>query len=208
GGRGGRVRLWRWWDDTVWNFDDLKWFYTAVFGFDSGDSVHMILNTALYLDCNSATNAETIFFYLMQLGCGFVIIYRGTHLIHNPKYLLYARIFLTFLLCVIIGVNLAGDILRTMIVVDGVCIPMYDRFLGNVSKSMLAILYFILLFAFTVPVYQRLRGAKGFVDTSTVQAVALWASVKIMFAIVVMLVTVICSFFGVFGAYFWMQFTV
>ncbi|KAJ3091867.1 hypothetical protein HK102_013042 [Quaeritorhiza haematococci] len=170
--------------------------------------VHMIMNTALYLDCNWATNAETIFFYIMQLGCGFVIIYRGTHVIRNENHCLWARIILTIILSTSVGFNLASDILRDMLVIEGVCIPIFQRFLNDVAKAVLAFLYVILLFVFTVPVYRRLKGVSNFVDTSAVQVIAITTALKIIFAILVMLATVVCSFYGVFGAYFWVQFTI
>jgi hypothetical protein len=65
-----------------------------------------------------------------------------------------------------------------------------------------------LLIAFLVPVVHSLRTGARYIDTSSLKSIATITAVKICSAIVVLLITVILSLAGVFGAYFWIQFTV
>lgn len=83
-----------------------------------------------------------------------------------------------------------------------------DRLLNDVSKIVLAVLYFGLLIAFTVPMVKGIRRAGRLIDTSAIRNVTTITAIKIIFAIVVLVITVILSLVGVFGEYFWIQFTV
>lgn len=86
--------------------------------------------------------------------------------------------------------------------------PTQNRRLNDISKIIRAVFYAGLLVAFVVPAVNNIRRARHFVDTTAIRSITTITASKITFAIVVLIVTVIMSLADVFGAYFWIQFTV
>ena len=82
------------------------------------------------------------------------------------------------------------------------------REFNDICKIFLAILYFGLLITFIIPVVKTIKKVRQYMDSSPLRDVATITAIKIIFAIVVQLVTVVLSLIGVFGDYFWIQFTI
>jgi hypothetical protein len=71
----------------------------------------------------------------MQLGSGYVIIYRATAIIINPTRKNIIRYGLAVVLAISVGLNLASDILRDMSVIDGICVPVFVSFVRSCLSS-------------------------------------------------------------------------
>ena len=70
------------------------------------------------------------------------------------------------------------------------------------------LVYVGLLITFILPVVKNIKNTSQYFSNSLLKDVAKITAIKIIFAIVVLLVTVTLSLVGVFGEYFWTQFTI
>ncbi|KAJ3210831.1 hypothetical protein HDU67_004973 [Dinochytrium kinnereticum] len=163
-------------------------------------------------DCRTFSSIADIFFFTYQLLSVIVLITRTTGLTPK-KHQLALRLLFTSALLTAIAFILHSAITKTTLTTSNRCEAIYNRQSNIIGKIILFCVYFALLLVFTVPALKHVRANRrnGFGNvgaTGYLAKLVMSVSIRIWLAIVGFLLTVVLSFAGVWGDYFFIEFTV
>ncbi|KAI8816232.1 uncharacterized protein EV422DRAFT_299366 [Fimicolochytrium jonesii] len=160
-----------------------------------------------YPVCSFLTELGSSCYYIFQIISTGILIYRGTTALSHQRRLA-AQIVLSALLTVSIVTNAVSAVRKEMFVgADGICVAIFDKTWNNVAKSILLVLYILLLFCFVVPVLEHLQKAKrSGLSAKRLQQVLLSMAGKIFLVILAFTITIALSLAGYFGTYWSIEF--
>ncbi|KAJ3105743.1 hypothetical protein HDU97_007563 [Phlyctochytrium planicorne] len=158
--------------------------------------------------CTWFINLADAFFYTYQVLSVTVLMIRTTGLYNKKSVRFILRGIFGTILVVAIAFIFYGTLRRVDIVIANRCAGEYYRLFNLIGKVILFCLYLFLLIAFCIPVLKLIAKTKFETTTKLLVEIVVGVSFRIFLAILGFLITVILSFAGVWGDYFFIEFTV
>ncbi|KAJ3105742.1 hypothetical protein HDU97_007562 [Phlyctochytrium planicorne] len=158
--------------------------------------------------CTWFINMADAFFFTYQILSVTVLMIRTTGLYNKSIQRYILRSIFSVMLVVGVGFILYATLRRVDVVLENRCAGLYFRVFNLIGKVILFCLYLLLLIAFCIPVFKLMAKTKFETTAKLLLQIVMGVSFRIILAIVGFLITVILSFAGVWGDYFFIEFTV
>ncbi|KAJ3210830.1 hypothetical protein HDU67_004972 [Dinochytrium kinnereticum] len=163
-------------------------------------------------DCRWLSSIADAFFFGFQILSVGVLIMRTTALVPSRYQNILRGVFFATLI-VAVSFLLYSAVVKTNLILGNRCAAIYDRQSNVIGKIIVFGIYFVLLLVFTVPAFKhvtanRKAGLGKAGTTGYLIKIIMSVSLRICLAIIGFLLTVVLSFAGVWGDYFFIEFTV